>query len=182
MFHYRFVTSLLCSRLRQSLPLSVTSLYYLFKVPLFRYLFFTSVLQPSTVPSSVCYASLFIHTISTSLYYLLKISIVLLSAFYVTALFQASTVSSSVCYITLLFLEGFNCFIICLLRHYALSSIFPLLYYLCITSLLCSRFRLLLLLFVTSLGYLFKVPLFHYLFVMSLLYSSLRVSLSLFVT
>src|SRR6218665_1487317 len=33
------------------------------------------------------------------------------------ALFEASTVSSSVPYVTVLSLQGFNCFIICLLRH-----------------------------------------------------------------
>src|SRR6218665_3643062 len=41
----------------------------------------------------------------------------LLIGYCVTALFSASIVSSSVYYVTILFLKGFHCFIICLLRH-----------------------------------------------------------------
>ena len=60
---------------------------------------------------------LFLYLFVTSPYHLFKVSIVWLSVCYVTALFYASTVSSSVSYVTILSLQGFHCFIICLLRH-----------------------------------------------------------------
>jgi len=51
--------------------------------------------------------------------------------YYVIDLFSASAVSSRVCYVTKLFLQGFHCFIICLLRYCPVrgfdSSIFYLL-------------------------------------------------------
>src|SRR6218665_1970869 len=56
---------------------------------------------------------------------------------------------------SLLFLQGFHCFIICLLRH---CSFFG--------------FRLFHLLFVMQLYYFFKFPLFHYLFVFIALFSA----------
>src|SRR6218665_3793864 len=96
LFHYyRFVTSLLCSSLRHSLPLFLTSLYYLFKV------------------SIVSFVYLFV----TSLYYLFNVFIVSLSVCYVTALFLSSTVSSSISYVTILSLQCLHRLIICLLRH-----------------------------------------------------------------
>src|SRR6218665_1840988 len=84
----------------------------------------------------------------TSPCFLLKASISSLSVCYVTAVFWASIVSSSV-----------------LLRRCTIFSRFPLFHYLFVTSVLCSRLRLSLLLFVTSLCFLLIVPLFHYLFV-----------------
>src|SRR6218665_1361947 len=77
LFHYRFVTSLLCSRPRLSLPLFVTSLYYLFKVCI--------------VLLSVCYVvssrfRLYLHLFVTSLCFLLMVSFVSLSVCYVTIL------------------------------------------------------------------------------------------------
>src|SRR6218665_2313979 len=72
----------------------------------------------------------------TSLCFLLMVSIVSLSVCYVSALFKASTVSSSVCFVIII---------------YAFYSWFPLFHYLFVTSVLCSRFRLSLLLFATSL-------------------------------
>src|SRR6218665_2947901 len=69
----------------------------------------------------------------------------------------------------MLSLQGFHCFIICLLRHCsvlgvsfcvlrhnAISSGFPLSYHLFVTSLFCSRLQLSPLMFVMSLYYLFK--------------------------
>src|SRR6218665_3520628 len=83
--------------------------------------------------------------------------------------YNISSVSSTVCFVTILSLPYFHCFIICLLRHcsvlgfdcyifcllchYAISSRFPLFRYMFVTSLLCTRLRLLHLLFVTSLYY-----------------------------
>ena len=57
---------------------------------------------------------------------------------------------------TMISLQCFRCFIICLLRHYSISSMLPLFYYLFITSPLCSTLRLPPL-FVASLDYIFKV-------------------------
>jgi len=107
-FHYRFVTSLLCSRLRLSLPLFLTSLYYLIKVYI--------------LSLSVCYV--------TALFYASTVSSFVS---YVTILFLqglSRIVSFSVCYITILSLQDLHCFIICLLRHYTISSRFPLFQYL----------------------------------------------------
>src|SRR6218665_1405944 len=86
---------------------------------------------------------------------------------------QNSAVCSSVCYFTILFLQGFHCFIIyflhhcsvlsfncpifCFLRHYTTSSRFPLFHYLFVTSMFCSWLRLSPLLFATSLYYFFKL-------------------------
>src|SRR6218665_1153942 len=80
--------------------------------------------------------------------------------------------------ISLLFLPGFYCFIICLLRHcsfvvfdcsmfcllrnYTISSRLSLFRNMFVTPLLCSRLQLSFLLFVTSLYYCFKVSIVPY--------------------
>src|SRR6218665_1414589 len=166
------ITSLLCSGLRLSRLLFVTSPSFLLKFLLFHYLFL--------------------------------------------ALLEALTVSSSVCYVAMPSTHGFHWFIICLLRHHAISSRLTLFHYLFLTSLLCPRLRLSLPLLFTSPCFLLKVfigllsvccvtvvfwastgsssvlllhctisskfPLFHYLFVTSLLCYRLRLSLLLFAT
>src|SRR6218665_2918081 len=91
-------------------------------------------------------------------------------------LFSTSIVPSPDCYVTTLFLQGFHCFIICLLCHhcsvlgfncsilcllhlYAISRRFPLFLFfgLMVASLLCYRLQLSRLQFVASLYYLFKL-------------------------
>src|SRR6218665_1597511 len=135
---------------------------------------------------------LFHYLIVTSPYYLLKVSIVLLSVCYVTALFllrlsmplfltslyyffNVSLVSLSVCYVTILSLKGFHCFIICLLRYCSVLCFDCL----CLCFLhhytMSSMFPLFHYLIVTS-------PLFYYLFVTSLLFFMLRLSMPLFLT
>src|SRR6218665_2432925 len=54
-------------------------------------------------------------------------------------------------------LQGFHCLFVCLLRHHTIFSRFPLFHYRFVTSLLCSRPRLALPLFVTSVYSLFKI-------------------------
>src|SRR6218665_3108412 len=108
LFHFLFVTSLLCSRHLLFHLLFVTSIYYLFQV--------------SIVSLCVCYViALFwvsIHLLFvTSLYHFFNVSIVSLLVCYITVLFSASIVPSSVCYVTIRSLHGFHCFIICMLRH-----------------------------------------------------------------
>src|SRR6218665_3643063 len=98
-----------------------------------------------------------------SLSYFLKVSIVSLSVCYVTALLSASIIPSSVCYATILFLQGFHCSVIGLLRH-------------------CSVLVFSCLLFDLLRQYIFKFPLFHYLFVTSLHCSGLRLFNLLIVT
>ena len=90
--------------------LFVTQLYYFFKVfivPNFLNLFVTSLLCSRLQLSPLLFIA--------SLY--LQVSIVSLSVCYVIALFSASIVPSSDCYVTILHLQGFQCFSICLLRH-----------------------------------------------------------------
>jgi len=101
LFHYLFVTSVLCSRLRQSLLLFVTSLlslhgFHCFIICLLRYCLFFCLLR------HYAFCSWF------PLFHYLFVTSVLCS--------RASTVSSSVCYVTMLSLQGIHCFIICLLR------------------------------------------------------------------
>jgi len=194
LFYCRFITSLICSSLRLSLPLFLTSLYYLFNV--------------SNVSSYVCYVT--IPSLQSVFICLLRHCSVLCSDclflcflghysissrfpmfhyLFVTSLlysrFRRSPPVHFFCYVTILSLQGFYCFIICLLRqcsvlafyypflgllrvtfysgyfyvinHYTIVLRIPLFYYLLITSLICSRLRLSLLLFVTSVYYLFKV-------------------------
>src|SRR6218665_1535084 len=107
------ITSLLCSGLRLSRLLFVTSPSFLLKVLLFHYLF--------------------------------------------VALLEALTVSSSVCYVAMPSTHGFHWFIICLLRHHAISSRLTLFHYLFLTSLLYPRLRLSLPLLFTSPCFLLKV-------------------------
>jgi len=162
LFHYLFDMSLHCSRFQLSPLLFVASLY-IFKFPLFHYLF---------VASLLCSRLQLLHLLFVmSLCYFFKVFIISLPVCYVITLSSAS--ASSFCYATLLFLEGFHCLIICLLRHfsvlgfncsifcllhhYTISSRFPLFHYLFITSLLCSRLRLFHLLLVMSLSYFFKL-------------------------
>src|SRR6218665_692048 len=153
--------------LRLTLPLFFTSLHYLFKVSIvsLSVCYVTALFYASTVSSSISY--------NTSLYSLFKVSIVSLSVCYVTVLLIGFT-GSFLCifYVTSLSLQGFHCFIICLLRHcsvlcfdclflcflrhYTIFSRLPLFYYLFITSLLCSMLRQSLPLFLTSQHYLFK--------------------------
>src|SRR6218665_1780181 len=107
-----------------------------------------------------------------SIYYKGLASNASLSVCYAIALFSASAVSSSICCVTIISsslhcfvicllshcsILGFNCSIFCLLRHHTISSRFPLLHYLFVTSLLCSRLQLSPLLFVRLLYYFFKV-------------------------
>src|SRR6218665_297377 len=58
--NYRFVTPLLCSRPRLSLPLFVTSLYYLFKVCIVSLpvCYVSAQFEISTVSASVCYIAM----------------------------------------------------------------------------------------------------------------------------
>src|SRR6218665_969755 len=150
LFHYLFVTSLLCSRLQLSLPLFLTSLYYLFEV--------------SIVSLSVCYVTaLFEASIVFSCllhHYTLYLKFSLFHyLFYVTisSMFQLFII----CLLRHCSVLGFDClFFLCVLRRNAFSSWFPLFHYLFVKSLLYSRLRLSLPLFVTSLYYLFKVSLF----------------------
>src|SRR6218665_2542069 len=81
LFHYLFVTSLLCSmlRLHLSLPLFLTSLIYICNVSIVSYLFATSLLCSRLLLSLPLFVA--------PLYYLFKVSIVLLSAYYVTTMF-----------------------------------------------------------------------------------------------
>ena len=68
--------------------------YYIFKFPLFHYLFvasLTALFAASIAPSSVCYVTIL----------LLKVSNAPLSVCYVIALFSASAVSSSICFVTI---------------------------------------------------------------------------------
>src|SRR6218665_1224160 len=67
----------------------------------------------------------------TSLNYFFKVSIVSLSVCSVIALFAASILPSSICYVTVLTLKGFQCFIICLLRHCSALDFSCLLLYVC---------------------------------------------------
>ena len=92
LFHYLFVTSLLCSRLRLSLPLSVMSIHYS-RFPMFHYLFVVS-LHCSELRLSLplfCYVTM----LSPYCFYCFIIC----------------------CYVSLL--HGFHCFIAYLLRHYS---------------------------------------------------------------
>ena len=156
MFHYRFVTSLHCSRLQLS-PL----------------LFFASLicLQGSIVSLSIWCVTVLVFNCSIfcllphyRAYYFCKVSIVSLPVCNVIALSSPSAVSSSFCYTTILFLQGFQCLIICLLRHCSvlgfgrcpISSSFNFVT-LSITSLYYFRLLLFHLLFVTQLYYFFKV-------------------------
>src|SRR6218665_2676813 len=128
LFHYLFVTSLPCPRLRFFHLIFVTSQYYLLKISSvsLSVCYDIALFSASAASSSVCYEF-------TTLYYLLKVSIVSLSVSYVIALFSALAV------------------LFCLLCHNAISSGFPLFYYLFVTSLLCSRLQLSPLTFVMSL-------------------------------
>src|SRR6218665_813674 len=116
------------------------------------------------------------------LYYLFHISIVSLSVCCVIALCSASTVTSSVYYVTMLFLQGFHCFVICLLRHcfvhgfdcfiFCLSHHYTISVWIALFHLLC----------VTSLYYPFKVSFVALSVFTSLLPSRLRLFDLLFVT
>src|SRR6218665_2379807 len=128
-FHYLFVTSFTCSRLRLSPLLFVTPDYatiyalslqgfHCFVICLLPYVI--ALFSDSAVSSSVCYVA--IVTIS-------KFTTVSLSVCYVTALFSASIVPSSVCYLVVCYVVSsvcyissrFPCFIICLLRVHWLN-------------------------------------------------------------
>src|SRR6218665_2414193 len=131
---------LLCSNASISLPLFLTSLYYLFKVPLFHYRF-VALFYASTVSSSVSYVTkLYLQGFIVCLlhhcsmlcfdylflcffrYYTISAMLPLFQYLFVRSLlclFEASTIASSVCFATILSLQGFH--------------------YLLITSLLCSR-------------------------------------------
>src|SRR6218665_1704973 len=166
--NYRFVTPLLCSRPRLSLPLFVTSLYYLFKVCIVSLpvCYVSAQFEISTVSSSVCYVAMlsprgflcFIICLLrlgqsrlqfvTSPWFRLKVS---LSVCYITAVFWTLTVSSSV-----------------LLRHYAFNSWFPTFYCFMICLLhQCSVLGFDCLFFYLLRHYAFSswYPLFHYQFV-----------------
>src|SRR6218665_540273 len=113
------------------------------RFPVFHYLF-TSLLCSML--------QLFLALFTTSLYYLLNVSIFSLSVCYVSALcfdclflcfLRHCTISSRFPLFHYLFVtptilspQGFHCFIICLLRHQTIYSIFPLFHYLFVTSLL----------------------------------------------
>ena len=151
MFHFLVVTSLLCSRLRLSLPLFLTSLYYPFKV--------------SIVALSVCFVpTLSLKGFHCFIIWLLRHGSVL--GFDCLFLCSNVTILSLQCFhcciICLLrhhrlFLKGFHCFIICLLRHCSVLGFDCLFFCLLHTYILSSRFSLFHYLFVTSLYYLFNV-------------------------
>ena len=119
------IISLVCSRLQLSSLLFVTSLYYFFEVfivsltvcclkALFSAVAVSNSRFPMFLTSLFCSRLRLFHILFvTSLFYLLRASIVSLSVCYVTALFSASAVSSSVCYVTIISFKGFHCFIIC---------------------------------------------------------------------
>ena len=107
---------------------------FLSRLPLFHYLFVTSVLYPRLRLSLLLFV--------TSLCFLLVVSIV--SLLYV-------------CYVSLLSLRGFNCFIICLLRHYFVLDFACLFFCLLRHYAFSSWFLLFHYMFVTSVYYLFKV-------------------------
>src|SRR6218665_1822859 len=113
LFHYLFVTSLLCSGLRLSVPLFVMSLYYISKVSIVSLsaCYVTALFEVSTVSSSVCCATVLSHCFSIWL----------------------------LCHCYVL---GFDCLVFCLLRHHAVSSRFLLVHYRFVTSLLYSGLRL----------------------------------------
>src|SRR6218665_670773 len=133
--HYRFVTSLLCCNFRMSLPLFLTSQYYLFKVSIvsISVCYVTALFYASTVPTSVTRHYLFrvflrhytIFSRFPLFYYLLITSLIcsrlrlflLLFVTSVYSLLKIFIVLLSVCYVTMLSLQCFHCFIICLLRH-----------------------------------------------------------------
>src|SRR6218665_4030405 len=85
LFHYLFVTLLLCSMLRLSMPLFLTSLYYVFNVSI--------VLLSVCYVTALFYASTVYASVSDVLYYFFNLFLVSLSA----------------CYVTILSLKGFHC-------------------------------------------------------------------------
>src|SRR6218665_2709329 len=120
LFHYPFVTSLLCSMLRLCLPLFLTSLFYSrFRPSLPLHILFRRQTISSRLP--FCIICLLRQCSSLRLFFPL-----FLTRHYLFRLF---------------------------LRHYPIFSRFLLFYYLLITSLICSRLRFSLLLFVTSVYY-----------------------------
>src|SRR6218665_206990 len=139
--HYRFVTSLLCCNFRMSLPLFLTSQYYLFKV--------------SIVSISVCYvtALFYASTVPTSVkrHYLFRVFLRHYTIFSRFPLFYYLLITSLICSI------DFDCLFFCLLRQSTISLRFLLVHYLIVTSLLCSSLRLSLPLFVTSIYSLLKI-------------------------
>src|SRR6218665_3600291 len=137
-----YVTALFLLRL--SMPLFLTSLYYFFNVSLvsLSVCYVTALFYASTVPSSVYHFTtlslqgfhcFFICFLRRQTIYSMFILFHCLFC-YVTALFYASTVSSSVSYVTILYIQGFNCFIICLLCHCSIIGFAGL--FLCIFLLL----------------------------------------------
>jgi len=62
-----------------------------------------------------------------------------------------------ICLLRHLSVLGYDCLFLCLLRHYLISAMFPLFHYLFVTPLLCSRLLLSLPLFFAPLYFLFKV-------------------------
>src|SRR6218665_546376 len=96
LFHYLFVTSLLCSMLRLSLPLFTTSPHSRFKVSIVSLsVFYVARLFIQCLYCFiVCFVTsllcsmlrLSLHLFLTSLFYIFKVSIASLSVYYVTAL------------------------------------------------------------------------------------------------
>ena len=125
------------------------------RLKLFPYMFVTGT-------SLFCYQLQLSPVLSvTSLYYFFKDSIgfkVFLSVCYVNAL-SAAIVPSSACHATILFFKGFNCFIICLIRHCSVLGFNSILFCL--------------------LRHYTIFPLFHYLFYVIALFSDWAVSSSL---
>jgi len=116
---------------------------------LFHYLFVTS----CSVLGFDCLFRCFLRHNIISSRFPLFLYLFVMSPYY---FFKVSTVLLSVCYFTILSLQGFYCFIFCLLRHHTTSLRFSLFHYLFVTSVLCSWLRLSLPLFLTSLYYLIK--------------------------
>src|SRR6218665_2497673 len=106
LFHYLLVTSLICSGLRLSLPLFVTSLSYLCNV--------------SIVSLSVCYATALFEasTVSSSVFCATILSLQGFHCF-----------SNPICLLRHCSVLGFDCLVFCLLRHHAFSSRFLLVHY-----------------------------------------------------
>jgi len=162
LFHYLFLTALVCCRLQLS-PL--LQLFHC-RPTIFQgfHYFIICLLRHKTISSRF---PLFHYLFVTSLYYFLTVSIVLLPFCYIIALFSDSAISSSVSYATILTISSsiplFHHLFFFLLRHKTLSRRIPLFHCfgLFITSLLCSRLQLSPLLFVASLHTLFQQG-FHF--------------------